>query len=223
MGVVSLNDDVGSAAATELSWVQFGCGLCAPPEWRNFDCSPTLRLQRLPVVGRFVPSGPYGRFPPQVAYGDIVTGLPVPRESVALLYSSHTLEHLSLSDLRASLRNCRNILAPRGCFRMVLPDLEYFIDSYRRDGSPDAAIRFMRDTILGQEHRSRSLVAHTREWFGGSRHLWMWDFRSLRQELEAAGFTRVRRAEYHDSQFAAFQLVEHPDRWNNSLGIECSR
>lgn len=216
-----MNDGVASDPAAERSWVQFGCGLCAPPEWRNFDSSPTLWLQRLPVVGRFVPAGPYGRFPPDVAYGDIVAGLPVAPESVTLLYSSHVLEHLSLSDLRAALQNCRRILAPGGCFRMVLPDLEYLIDFYRGDDSPTAAIRFMEDTMLGRERRTRGLTDFVREWLGDSRHLWMWDFRSMQHELEVAGFTRIRRAAYNDSEFAAFQLVENPDRWKNTLGIEC--
>lgn len=219
---VSLSDRVASDSTTERSWVQFGCGLCAPPEWHNFDCSPTLWLQRLPVVGRFMPSGPYGRFPPHVAYGDIITGLPVAPESVSLLYSSHVLEHLSLSDLRVALQNCRKILASGGCFRMVLPDLEYLIDSYRRDDSPAAAVRFMQDTLLGQERRTRGLPDFVRDWLGDSRHLWMWDFRSMQHELHVAGFTRIRRAEHNDSEFSGFRLVEHPDRWKNSLGIECS-
>lgn len=105
---------------------------------------------------------------------------------------------------------------------MVLPDLEFLIDAYRHDESPDAAIRFMRNTILGQERRPRSLAGFVREWLGGSRHLWMWDLKSLRQELHAAGFTRVRRAEYNDSEMVGFRLVENADRWRNTLGVECS-
>lgn len=217
-----LPDNLACHPAAQCSWVQFGCGLCAPERWRNFDCSPTLWLQRLPAVGRFMPSGPYGRFPPHVAFGNIVTGLPVDPASVSLLYSSHVLEHLSLSDLRAALRNCRKILAPDGCFRMVLPDLEFIIESYCRDESPTAAIRFMHDTLLGRESRQRSLAAFVREWLGDSRHLWMWDFKSMQHELHAAGFTRVRRAEYHDSEHAGFQLVESADRWRNMLGVECA-
>lgn len=33
-------------------YVQFGCGLCAPPGWLNFDASPTPRFERLPLLGR---------------------------------------------------------------------------------------------------------------------------------------------------------------------------
>jgi hypothetical protein len=75
--------------------VQFGCGLCAPSQWRNFDTSPTLRLQKLPMVGKLIPSGPFGHFPENVEYGNIVNGLPISDDSVKLLYCSHVLEHLT--------------------------------------------------------------------------------------------------------------------------------
>jgi hypothetical protein len=47
-------------SATEARFTQFGCGLCAPPTWLNFDASPAMRLQRLPAIGNLVPSGPLG-------------------------------------------------------------------------------------------------------------------------------------------------------------------
>src|SRR2546421_9928005 len=68
--------------------VQFGCGLSAPETWRNFDASPTLRFERLPIVGRlYTKNGE--RFPGNVEYGDIVKGLPLVRESCAAVYASH--------------------------------------------------------------------------------------------------------------------------------------
>lgn len=207
---------------TDPTWVQFGCGLCAPHEWLNFDSSPTLRLQRLPVVGSLVPTGPYGRFPKNVRYGDIVSGLPVPDGSVGLLYCSHVLEHLALSDLRAALCNCRRILRGSGTFRLVLPDLEFLISEYVADSSPAAATRFMEGTMLGLETRPRGIPAMLRAWLGNSRHLWMWDFKGLAAELRTAGFSSIRRARYNDSPVAAFRQVETAERWTNCLGVECS-
>jgi len=29
-----------------LEYIQFGCGLCGPPGWSNFDAIPTLWLQK---------------------------------------------------------------------------------------------------------------------------------------------------------------------------------
>src|SRR5437764_12318320 len=110
-------------------YVQFGCGHCAPPGWLHFDASPTLRLERLPLVGRLVRRNA-GRFPAAVRYGDIVRGLPLPDGSCAGLYGSHVLEHLALADLRAALANCHRLLRPGGVLRVVVPDLENCVRIY---------------------------------------------------------------------------------------------
>ena len=84
--------------AVEKLYVQYGCGLSAPKEWVNFDVSPTLRLQKIPVVGNWLKKSSKVVFPSNVLYGDIVKGLPVADNSCDGVYCSHTLEHLSLED-----------------------------------------------------------------------------------------------------------------------------
>jgi hypothetical protein len=202
-------------------WIHFGCGLCAPEEWTNFDCSPTLRLQRLPLVGSLVPSGRFGRFPGNVLYGDVVKGLPVPPRQAELLYCSHVLEHLALSDLRHALLNCRKALRSGGTFRLVVPDLEHYVREYLADDSAMAAMRFMQHTDLGRASRPKGGLALVREWVGNSHHLWMWDFKALAQELANAGFCKVRRAAFDDAKQSPFRLVESEDRWRDAVGIEC--
>src|SRR5687767_11842143 len=96
-------------------YVQYGCGMCCPESWVNFDASPTLRMQRIPVLGKLAP-GP--RFPKAVRYGDIVKGLPVADASCDGMYCQHVLEHLSLADCRAALRNTLRALKPGHIFRL---------------------------------------------------------------------------------------------------------
>ncbi len=203
--------------------VQFGCGLCAPGQWQNFDASPSLRLQKLPVVGALVPPGEFGRFPANIEYGNIVTGLPIPDESVKLLYCSHVLEHLTLAELRQSLHNCYRHLQPGGIFRFVLPDLEYMSHQYINSPDPDAALEFMRLTFMGIENRHRNFKGFLKEWLGNSQHLWMWDYKSLARELSAVGFQEIRRAQLGDSGIAEFSELENPQRWQNELGIQCQK
>lgn len=205
------------------SYIQYGCGTCAPPGWANFDCSPTLKLQRLPLAGRFIRSMCATKFPDVVRVGDIVKGLPLPAASADGVYCSHVLEHLALADFRTALRNTALILKPQGRFRMVLPDLRFIAEEYLRDTSPRAAISFMVETRLGIEHRPKSPLALLRAWLGNSRHLWMWDYESLCAEIVDAGFRNPRRAGFNDSDDARFCDVESPERWRNALGIECVR
>jgi SAM-dependent methyltransferase len=203
-------------------YVQYGCGWSAPREWRNFDASPTLRFERLPLLGRLYTRNTT-RFPDNVAYGDIVRGLPIAPESCAGVYCSHVLEHLALEDFRKAIRNSLRLLKRDGTFRLVLPDLEHEARTYLGNPAPDASLRFMRDTCLGEERRPRGLGGALAFWLGNSRHLWMWDFRSLSAELESAGFRNVRRATFGDSADPMFRFVEDRSRWQDSLGMECFR
>jgi hypothetical protein len=115
------------------------------------------------------------------------------------------------------------MLKSGGLFRLVVPDLEYLIQTYLADASSDAAVKFMRSTGLGIESRQRGLLAVARAMLGNSRHLWMWDYRALSVELENAGFSSIRRAEIGDSSDPEFSAAEHMSRWVHCLGVECQK
>lgn len=209
--------------SSDSSFVQFGCGLSCPPGWSNYDSSFRLWLQRMPIVAALVPSGPYGRFPSDVLYGDIVDGLPRKPGSVDLLYCSHVLEHLALEELRLTLRHCHALLTDNGTFRIVLPDLEHLIRSYSESSVYDRGFRFIQNSGMGVTRRSRSWLGRIKEAFASSRHVWLWDYPSLSEELAQAGFREIRRATFGDSGIAAFDAVEAEPRWRNALGIQCKR
>jgi hypothetical protein len=200
--------------AEEL-YVHYGCGADAPTSWLNFDASPSVRLQRIPVLGWFVRSN----YPRHVRYGNIVKGLPLPPNSCRGIYCSHVLEHLSLDDCRRAMRNTFSYLVPGGTFRLTLPDLEQMARDYLNSGDRRAAIHFIERTIMGRRQASRGIVRELRSALSASgRHLWNWDYNSLSAELEEIGFASVRRAEFNDGSDPRFKDVERKSRW--SLGVE---
>ncbi len=203
-------------------YIQYGCGWSAPNGWRNFDASPTLRFERLPLIGKMYTKN-HARFPENVEYGDIVKGLPVSTESCAAVYCSHVLEHLSLEDFRKALLNTQRILKSGGVFRLVLPDLENSINKYIKCRSHDAALTFMKETSLGQERRMRAFKGVVFSLLGNSQHLWMWDYKSIEIELGNAGFRNIRRAQFGDSSENMFKDVENKSRWDDCLGVECKK
>ena len=203
-------------------YVQYGCGMSGPTGWRNFDSSPTLRFERIPLIGRLYTKNER-RFPPTVEVGDIVKGLPLAPESCRVVYCSHVLEHLALEEFRIALRQTAKILEPGGVFRLVVPDLEYYARQYLGASTPEAAQNFLLETRLGRESRKRSLRGFLGSWLGGGEHLWMWDYRSIRKELADAGFVEIRRAKFGDSPDPMFREVEEVGRWENCLGVECRK
>lgn len=199
-------------------YVQYGCGFHAPADWLNFDASPTLRFEKLPVIGRAYTKNK-DRFPANVRYGDIVRGLDLADGSCRGLYCSHMLDYLTPEDARIALANSRKLLAPGGVFRLVVEDCTRFMKDYLADPSPDAAGRFMRETGWGRNRRG--LAGLIKEHLGHPNRLWMWDFPSLSRELATAGFLEIRRAQFGDCHNPRFASVEQEGRWSGSLGIEC--
>ncbi len=207
-------------------YIQYGCGWDAPEDWVNFDASPTLRVERIPALGRFLSTlikRNAAPFPANVRYGDIVKGLPLGDATCSGVYCSHVLEHLSLNDFRKALANTKRLLKPGGIFRLVLPDLAFYVSQYLESASPDAALEFMRATGLGEPFRARGVKGIMQELMGNSRHRWLWDYPSLERELSQGEFKNIRRSEFGDSSDSKFNQVERQERWTNCLGVECCR
>jgi SAM-dependent methyltransferase len=207
-------------------YVQYGCGLSAPEQWVNFDASPTLRIQKIPVAGRILKKKLNTVFPENVRYGDIIKGLPVADNSCNAVYCSHTLEHLSLTDFRKALKNTYRILKPGGIFRCVVPDLENAAREYLtslENGDQFAAIKFMDSTLLGVEARATGVKGGLTFLLGNANHLWMWDHASLSGELKKSGFDNLRICSFNDSEEEMFKLVEDRGRFVNAVAIECKK
>ena len=78
-------------------YIQFGCGLCAPTSWINFDAGPIFWIEkRLPFLKRVMVKRGLPDYPDNIRYGDVIKGLPVRAASAKAVYCSHLLEHLAL-------------------------------------------------------------------------------------------------------------------------------
>jgi len=205
-------------------YVQYGCGLSAPDDWDNYDISPTLRIQKTPVIGTLLGSLLNVKFPKNVMYGDVVTGLPIKDNSCNGIYCSHVLEHLALDDFKIALKNTYKILRPNGIFRCVVPDLEMYARTYIVDiekGDTNANGKFLSASLLGYRQRFKGLRGLLANVYGNSNHLWMWDFQSLSHELAQVGFRNIRRCKFNDSSDVAFKSVESAGRFEGAVSIEC--
>ena len=202
--------------------VHIGCHFIAPEQWLNYDASPSLRFERLPVIGRLYTKNEE-RFPKNVRFGDIVKGLPLAEGSCQGIYASHVLEHLSLRDFHVAVQNTYRLLSPAGAFRLVVPDLERAAREYvdlLDEGQPGANVVFLHATHLGCEKRPRGLREFLCSWLGNSKHLWMWDYSSLRAVLREHGFGHIRRCEFGDWTDPMFEYVERKARFENSIAVE---
>lgn len=214
-------------------YVHYGCGLVAPAEWKNFDVTPTLRIQKIPLIGGIIVNKfhPLSRtFPSNILYGDIVQGISMIEDnSCDGIYCSHILEHLSLTDFRIALKNTFKMLKKDGTFRCVLPDLEVRAENYlnnlrtNNESRNTASISFIDSLLMGRENSPKSITSKLMTLFGTPYHLWMWDNYSLKNELKNAGFVNIRKCQYGDWDDVLFELVEKEHSYSNSIAFEAKK
>ena len=208
-------------------YVQYGCGLCAPKEWLNFDASIRVRLERIPGL-RTLLQGTVGTlFPPNVRYGDIVHGLPVADGSARAVYCSHILEHLARDEVPLALNNTRRLLKKGGIFRLIVPDLKWRILHYIRlseNLEVGAADKLIESCHIGTREIAGGILHLLRSIYGRSQHIWMYDFLALEELLKEAGFVSIRRCDFGDAGDEMFSLVEDVSRFfdqgDRELAIE---
>ena len=133
---------------------------------------------------------------------------------------------MTLDEFRSALRNVFGYLRPGGTFRLVLPDLEQLIGIYTGDPTPAACSRFMQESWLGESDRFRADVKSipTGALRAFARHLWMWDYKGMAEQLAEAGFTRYPTRADGRLFRPAFQRESNRNhRWNDCLGVDCKR
>jgi predicted SAM-dependent methyltransferase len=183
----------------KLLRVNIGCGLTPVSGWVNFDNSPSLNLSKHPLFIKILSL--FGAFNEQqqqamnffrandVRWADACKHIPLPDNSVEVLYSSHMLEHLDSRETIDFLKEARRVLSPDGILRIAVPDLSVLIQQYVNTG--DANELVSRTHLVQARPRSlkeRLLAAI----FGHRGHHWMYDGRSLVRLLEMSGFREAR-------------------------------
>jgi SAM-dependent methyltransferase len=159
------------------TYVHNGAGRICPVEWINFDVSPILRIQKIPLGGKWFAKKAQGfNFPDTLRFGDIVKRLPVRENSCKGGFCAHVLEHLTRENAEKAIVNNYRILQPGGVFWCQLPDLKIYEEKYlnrAKEGNVDAADLFMREVSLGAEDRHDGWRGPLWRTFGNYLHLWM--------------------------------------------------
>jgi predicted SAM-dependent methyltransferase len=179
--------------------LHLGCGARACSGWVNIDAfeQPGLDLR-----------------------WDLRDPLPCADGSATLIYSEHVLEHLEYEDARRVLKELYRLLAPDGRLRLGVPDAELymrayaagdhrFFDKLRNIGNPATPL----DTpvkVINQMFRM------------GGAHRFAWDFQTLAQQLQEAGFQVVER--WSPGQASRPELcLDDPMHADETLYVEAAK
>ncbi len=150
---------------------------------------------------------------------DLRHGIPAENDSLDLIYHSHMLEHLSYLEGISFLKECYRALAPGSRMRVLVPDLEIWINAYTNNNK--FFFNEYRKVLDPEIYVTKASIfmgmLHNHE------HKCGYDFDSLKWVVEHVGFVNVRRTLYADSDLEEILTLEPqlPLRIMETLCIEC--
>jgi len=166
-----------------------------------------------------------GHWPRGIVCRDVRHGLDWPDGSVAAIYTSHFIEHLSRDEARVFLGRVWRALVRGGVCRIVTPDLRAMATSYllaSGNGHAITADDFVAAMLLAEDNPAdtwflRVYRQHTRF----DRHKWLYDGETLCALMRDAGFETPRVCAYLESRLPADRLsaVETRERIVNGAGV----
>lgn len=118
---------------------------------------------------------------------NVADPFPLPDGSGRFIYNEHLLEHLSVEQGVAYLRECRRLLLPGGILRVAMPSLESAIQHYQAGTWREQAWLQLPENEFIQT-RAEMLNIFFRSWG----HQWVYDREELHRRLGEAGFPRWR-------------------------------
>ncbi len=92
-------------------YINLGCGNRYLSNWYNFD---------------------YTSRSSEIVACDIRKSIPLSDNCADLVYSSHFLEHLTYEEARTTLLESNRVLKNNGILRVVVPNLEYYVNLYAK-------------------------------------------------------------------------------------------
>lgn len=120
---------------------------------------------------------------------DITKTLPFKERSFEGIYTEHCLEHITLAQCRFVLKEFFRIAEENAVVRIVVPDGELYFDIYTRKKNGELI-------YMPYEEGYISPMARVNGIFRNHGHKFIYDFYTLKNLLEEAGFQNITKRTY---------------------------
>lgn len=162
-----------------------GCGKDYKDGWINIDNNSDNNIEKLDLNW------------------DLTNPLPFPDKSVDFIFNEHFIEHLTVEEGQAAIKDLMRVLKSGGVMRIATPDLEVTVHKYLNipiDQDP-ALKKFGLDFIKTKAER----INIGFRWWG---HKWVYDWDELERRLKEAGCNKIERVNLGKSKHAALDNLE---------------
>jgi len=152
---------------------------------------------------------------------DATEPYPIPSGTVTSVYSEHYIEHLTLVDAAAWLRELHRVLKPGGVLRFSTPDLLQYVRGYidEKQQLYNAWSRGLKaHGVQLQPRRAFRFNTVMRQWG----HQYLYDYDELALALSKARFKDIRRCDF---RVGTGYIAQHDQEWRRpgSLYVEARK
>jgi predicted SAM-dependent methyltransferase len=169
IGAIIRNRPLFARVKPAGSYVDLGCGPNTDPSFCNVD---------------------YLWRPDVDICCDVTRGIPLPDAYASGIFSEHMLEHITLEQGMALLRDCRRVLRPGAVLRVVVPDGGLYLSAYNTGAPMPYAASDASNFPIATPMVSVNRIMRNHG------HLFIWDCETLSLALRSAGFSEVARQEF---------------------------
>jgi predicted SAM-dependent methyltransferase len=153
---------------------------------------------------------------------DQTTPYPIASAAVGLIFSEHFIEHISVEQAIAWLREVHRLLKPGGVARISTPDLARYANGYVDPDHHFYAQHQRQLQRMGMTACPARPAWMLNQIFRHYGHQWIYDFDELALVASAAGFDRqqIRQCTFRSGAIAELAQLDQEIRSDESLYVE---
>ena len=200
--------------------LNLGCAKQVVEGWINVDYALGARLIKLPVFGFLVKKFKLFNidWDDSIFVHDLNKPLPWHDNSVDVIYTSRTLEHLTKEFGKQLLEECHRVLKPNGLLRIVVPDFNSIVEDYNegRIFAEDFCKRLVVE--VSPTHGIKGVIKRCIEF----PHQCMYTTDRLVNITKEIGFIAASKKPF-DSSIYDIRSIETEDEDSAPVIVECSK
>jgi len=151
---------------------------------------------------------------------DLLGPWPVEDNSLSFVAGSHMIEHLDLNHGLMLTAQAYKALKSGGTIRLSCPDLETYARRYVAGDKAFFDQPLIREWCAFTNAQTPGQVFIAKAYDSGGAHKWFYDFESLKNILERAGFTNIRKVGRLEGKTPDLPLLEPAQRELETVYVE---